>query len=141
MARVVGVILSFALVVGVLAQPAITPKVGSPLRKSILDALRVPVEKRLKQKVIFQVSTLNVVGDWAYVQATPRQPNGKPIYYKGTEFEEAIKEGAFDDGAMSLLKRVGGKWKVIEVAIGNTDFPALDWIQQHHAPRSLIPKD
>lgn len=127
-------------VVGLWAiQVPTTPKVGSPLRKAILDSLRVPVEKQLKQKIVFEVQQLNVVGDWAYVQARPRQTNGKPINYKGTEFEEAIKEGAFDDGAMGLLKKVNGKWKVLEVAVGNTDFPAPDWISQHHAPKSLLP--
>lgn len=121
-------------------QPPTTPKAGSALRKAILDSLRAPVEKKLKQKVVFEVQKLNVVGDWAFMQGTPRQPNGKPINYKNTEFAEAIKEGAFDDGVMGLLQKSAGKWKVVEVAIGSTDYPAPYWIEQHHAPKSLLPQ-
>ena len=35
------------------AQSVYTPEKGTPERKEILDALRLPVERELKQKIVF----------------------------------------------------------------------------------------
>ncbi len=40
------------------AQTVYTPEKGSAERKAILDALRAPVEKELKQKIVFAKSVL-----------------------------------------------------------------------------------
>lgn len=115
-----------------------TPKPGSTERKALMDALRIPVERELKQKVIFEVQHLKVLKDWAFMRGRPLQPNSKPIDYKGTEHEEAIKEGAFDDGIAALLHRRNGKWTVTIHEIGATDVAWDDWDKRFKAPTVIF---
>jgi len=84
---------------------AYTPKQGSPERTAIMDALRKPVEEKLKQKVIFNVSHLKVQDGWAFLYGTPQQPGGKPIDYSITPFKEEYKEGGFDNNFSALLRK------------------------------------
>ena len=121
------------------AQPVRTPKAGSAERTSILDPVRIPVEKVVKVKVKFEVSVLRVSGDWAFVMGRPLQRNGKPIDYTKTRYKESIAAGAFDDGAMALLKREKGKWRILDWGLGMTDFPAGDWVEKRKAPKSILP--
>ena len=104
-----------------------TPKPGSPERKQILDALRAPVEKALKKSVEFKVDHMKVKSDWAFMRGVPRQPGGKKMNYKGTEYQSYIDEGLFDDWICALLKKEGGKWKVVRYVIGATDLPYDGW--------------
>ncbi len=128
-----------ALVAGAFAfQKVQSPKPGSALRKAVLDSLRVPAEKMLKGKVVFQVTKIQVLGNWAFVQGRPLQPNGKPFDYHGTRYQEAIDAGAFDDGILGLLKKSGSKWTVLEWNIGATDWPVEEWARKHHAPMAVI---
>lgn len=48
------------------------PEKGSAERKAILDALRVPVEKQLKQPVIFKIDHLKVQNNWAFLTGRPQ---------------------------------------------------------------------
>src|SRR5262245_22461962 len=82
-------LLSLVVMVEAQTKPS-TPKPGSAERKAIMDALRVPVEKELKKKVVFKVDHLKVLKDWAFLRGVPQQPNGKPMDYKGTAHQEAI---------------------------------------------------
>lgn len=71
-----------------------TPAKGSAERAAILSALRIPVEKDLKQKIVFVTQDFNVQGDWAFVSGEPTTPDGKRPNLKGTAWEEA--EDIFD---------------------------------------------
>jgi hypothetical protein len=104
-----------------------TPKPGSPERKQIMDALRAPVESALKKSVEFKIDHLKVKSDWAFMRGVPRQPGGKKMDYKGTEYQSAIDEGLFDDWICALLKKEKGKWKVAAYVIGATDVPYEGW--------------
>lgn len=116
-----------------------TPSPASAERRQILDALRAPVAKALKQKVVFEVSRLSVLGEWAFLNGVPRQPDGKPIDYSGTPYADAKKEGMFDDGIVALLKRTSkGKWTVVTYVLGPTDVPYVDWDRRYHAPRAIF---
>src|SRR5262245_3042613 len=75
------------------SQP-VTPKSGSPERKAIVDALRAPVEKDLRRKVVFKIDHLKLQDGWAFLIGRPQQPDGKRMDYRGTQYEEAIKDGA-----------------------------------------------
>lgn len=121
------------------AQTPVTPKPGSPERKAILDALRVPIEKELKQKVIFRVSKLSVLKGWAFVTGVPTKPNGKPVDYSKTPHQEAIKAGAFDDSFTGLLHKSGKKWIVRVYNLGATDVVWEGWDKEYHAPRAIFP--
>lgn len=115
-----------------------TPKPTSIERKQILDALRAPVEAELKKDVVFKVDHLKVSGDWAFMRGVPMQPGGKSMNYKGTPYEAAIKEGAFDDGICALLRLEKGKWRVVTYVIGATDVPYVGWDEEFHAPSQIF---
>lgn len=115
-----------------------TPEPGSSERQSIADALRVPVEKELKQKVVFKVEHLRVQGDWAFLKGVPQQPGGGAISYQGTDYQVAIDEGAFDDGIVALLRKREGKWRVVKYVIGATDVPYVEWDKEYKAPSAIF---
>ncbi len=125
----------------ILAQSRLyTPDKGSAERKAITDALRVPVEKKLKQEVIFKIDHLKVQNNWAFLLGTPRRPDGGQIDYRNTPYAEAYKAGAFDDGVMALLHRVGGQWRVVQYVVGATDVAYLGWDRKFHAPSAIFPQ-
>ena len=104
-----------------------TPKPGSPERKQIMDALRAPVEAALKKSVEFKVDHLKVKSGWAFMRGVPKQPGGKKMNYKGTEYQSAIDDGVFDDWICALLKKEKDKWKVVRYVIGATDVVYEGW--------------
>jgi hypothetical protein len=112
---------------------------GSAERKAITDALRVPVGKRLKQEVIFKIDHLKVQSGWAFLLGTPRRPDGGQVDYRNTPYAEAQKAGAFDDGVMALLHKVGGQWRVVQYVIGATDVAYFGWDRKFHAPSAIFP--
>ena len=127
------------LIVPAAAQSVHTPEKGSAERKEILDALRVPVERKLKQPVIFNVDNLNVTGNWAFVGGSPQRPSGGQPDYHGTVYESAIDSGAFDNNIFALLKKTAGKWRVVVHQIGCTDVCYATWWRDHRAPKALFP--
>ena len=122
------------------AQKVYTPEKGSAERTAIFNALRVPVEKDLKQKVSFNAETFNVQGNWAFLSGEPLKADGggRPDY-KNTPYKDAIDAGAFDNNYFALLKKSGGKWKVVTYAIGCTDVCYADWWKTHKAPKAVFP--
>src|SRR6187431_887740 len=73
-----------------------TPEKGSEERKAIADALRVPVEKKLKQTVVFNIDHLKVQDDWAFMLGAPRKAGGGKLDYSKTIYAEAQAAGMFD---------------------------------------------
>ena len=70
---------------------------------------------------------------------TPRRSNGKAIDYMRTPFREAVRDGMFDDGVYALLRKRGGRWRVVIHEIGAMDYSAPDWVRRFGAPRAIIP--
>lgn len=121
------------------SQAPTSPKQGSAVRKAILDSLRPPVEKDLKQKVKFQVDHLKVQGNWAFMTGKSLTAAGKKIDYRKTKYREALEAGAFDDWICALFKKEGSKWKVARFAIGATDVVWDGWYQEFKAPKAIFP--
>ncbi len=121
------------------AQTPYTPEKGSPERKAILDALRMPVERDLKQKVVFVAENFNVLGSWAFVSGTPQNANGGSPDYSRTQYADAVDSGAFDNNFFALLRKTAGKWKVTTYAIGCTDVCYADWWRRYRAPKGVFP--
>jgi hypothetical protein len=103
-----------------------------------MNSLRVPVEKELKQKVVFRIRRLNVQNGWAFLDGVPQQPGGKPVNYTVTRHQTAIEAGAFDDGILALLRTGKGEWRLVVYAIGSTDYPAEYWQQKYKAPPGIF---
>ncbi|HMO79683.1 MAG TPA: hypothetical protein PKD24_02730 [Pyrinomonadaceae bacterium] len=119
------------------AQKIYTPERGSAERKAILDSLRVPVERDLKQKVVFVTDNFNVQGMWAFVSGTPQTPSGGTIRLQGTKFEG--EEDFWDNNFFALLRKTRGKWAVVTYALGCTDVCYADWWRRHRAPKAIFP--
>ena len=135
----VSTFLMFLLVLPCVAQQTpYTPASGSKERKAILDAARPPVEKAIKQKVVFKVQKLRVADGWAYMELQPRQPNGNPINYAKTKFAEDVSVGAFEDQVIALMRKESGKWKIKEYTYGATDYSGEEWAKKYPAAKKLI---
>ncbi len=87
----------------------------------------------------FRVDHLRVRGAWAFLQATPQRPDGRPLDYRGTPYQEARDAGAFDDQATALLRREGAAWRVVAFNLGATDVVWEPWGKEFGAPREIFP--
>ena len=121
------------------SQSSYTPEKGSKERTAIVSALRVPVEKELRQKIQFSIQTIKVQGNWAFINGEPQSAKGGNPDYSITKYADVIEEGAFDNNFQALLKKSGGKWKVVEFAIGCTDVCWMGWDKIHKAPKAVFP--
>jgi len=137
--RILPVFLVLITAATLAAQEAHTPEKGSPERKAILDALRIPVERALKQKVVFVAENFKVQGSWAFVSGRPQNTGGGSPDYSRTEYADAVDSGAFDNNFFALLKKTAGKWKVSTYAIGCTDVCYADWWSRFRAPKAIFP--
>ena len=120
------------------AQEAHTPAPGSAERKAIADALRVPVEKELKQKVVFKIDHLKARGDWAFLRGVPQRPGGGKVDYNATPYRQSIEDGVFDDWICALLRKRAGKWQVVKYVIGATDVVYEGWDAEYNAPAAIF---
>ena len=141
-------LLRFVLCMGALAtcrlcvhaqDKVVQPKAGDPVRKTLFNVMRPTFEKELKQKVVFQVATIRLYNNWAFLSGKPLQANQKPIDYRKTSHQEDIKQGAFDDGYCALLHKINGQWKLVTYNIGATDVTYADWWKRFHAPKAVMP--
>jgi hypothetical protein len=57
-------------------QATTTPEKSSPVRKAIMNSLRVPVERDLKQKIVFVTDDFKILANWAFVSGRPTTPSG-----------------------------------------------------------------
>jgi hypothetical protein len=119
------------------AQRVYTPAAGSPERTEIMDVLRVPAERDLKQSVIFRVQHLKISGDWAFARVVPLQPNGRDIDYRRTKYREQDEEGMFDGEAEALLRKRGGEWQLLEYRFGATDTEVDIWQEKYGFPQAI----
>lgn len=139
--------LAAALVLLVVPRPAsaasqarfTTPKPGSAERKVVLDAARVPIEKDLGEPIVFDVRTLRVTPEWAFVHAVPKQPDGNPIDYSKSIYAQDVKDGAFSGEAAVLLARDAGVWRVMTYSVGFGDVVWDSWDEEFGAPAWLWP--
>jgi hypothetical protein len=121
------------------AQTVRTPEKGSTERKAILDALRIPVERELKQKIVFAADHFNVAGNWTFLGGQPQNASGGQPDYAGTPYQEAKDADMFDNNFFAILKKTGTKWKVVTYAIGCTDVCYADWWRRYKAPKAIFP--
>lgn len=123
-----------------------TPRVGSALRKQLLDTIRVPTEEHLGQPIVFKVNTLRATDNWAFLVAEAIRPDGKPVdYRKSKEFKEdqkatqiGLDAGALYGGVDALLKKEGTRWKIIAITYDATDVHWLDYDKRFGVPRKLV---
>lgn len=126
-------------VTSVLAQKVYTPEKGSAERTAILDTLRKPVEKELKQEIQFVVNDFNVSGNWAFISGEPQTKTGEMPDYSNTVYQEQVEAEMFDNNFFALMKKTGKKWKVVKYFIGCTDVCYANWWEEFKAPKAIFP--
>ena len=93
-----------------------TPKVGSPERTAIADAMRAYAAEHavrpLPHKLVFKIEFLRVDGDYAGFE-------GFPIFADGSD---AIPEYMPDVVYCTFLKKMDGQWQVL-ADLSRTDVP------------------
>lgn len=120
------------------AQSIVLVPRGTPERKAILDVVRVPVERRLGIKVIFEVERLAVFGDWAFAEVHPRTEAGGRIDYRRTRYARDYVPDLDSDLVLALLRRNGASWVVVQEAFLPTDVVWEEWVKSYKLPRRLF---
>ena len=138
MKTLLSVLFLLAPLLGLAQSEPVTPRVGSPERAALMNALREAVVPEVKQKVVFQIEELRILGDWAFLCGMPQNPDGSLPSYRGTKYEEAIREGMFDHTVCALFRKRGGQWTVVEFVLGATDVPWVAWPETHRVPPALF---
>jgi hypothetical protein len=116
-----------------------SPARGSTLRAEILDALRPNIERETGGPVQFVITALNVMGPWAYVDAKPQRPDGRPINWRATKFRQAYEADMFSGLVLALLlQRLDGSWIVVGTFIGPTDVAWYEWVDKYKLPEALF---
>jgi hypothetical protein len=116
------------------------PTLHSAERKAIMDTIRGPVVGELKQQVIFLAKKLAVCRNWAFLEAEPRQPDGRPIDWSLTPYRTAVDEGMCGGHVHALLVKEGRDWRVRIYEICASDVPWVSWAEEYGAPPELFPK-
>ncbi len=118
------------------------PEKTSSEREQIMDALRVPVEKELKQGIKFKVFDLNILDDWAYMGGEPLSKSGGKPNYKGTKYDDPADPDDLENMENridALLQKKGGKWTVVKYNLGCTDVCYALWWKEFGAPKKIFP--
>ncbi len=80
------------------------------------------------QKIVFVIHTLNVMGDWAFINSSLQLANGKPVNWSKTKYREDAKAGDIENNAIGLFRRNSqGQWIVLETSFNATDAWYIEW--------------
>lgn len=110
---------------GVFARPY-SPKAGSGERKDILDALRVPAQKRARQPIVFHNVDIKVENGWAWTLAVARDKSGKKLPLG-------------DLMTCGLLRKINGRWTVLHWGVAGDITIACDAKRRYpQAPRGIF---
>ena len=108
-------------------------------KKAALEALRLPVEKKLTIPVRFEVVDYKTSGNFAFATLTMKHKNGKTMDFKGTPYEKQYAlGGSISDNVFGLLKLENGAWKILTYSLGPTDVPYINWQKDYKAPKELF---
>ena len=104
------------------------------------DAVITAIQTELGMEVMLKVENLRKNNQWAFLTGIPLSKTGERIDYNKTRFAADIREGYFDDGFVALTKKdiKSGNWTLIELSLGATDAPFIDWPEQYRVPKNLI---
>lgn len=121
------------------AQVKVThPGQGTPERIAILDGMRSTTQANLKiPEVQYVVGTINVVNDWAYVSASAKRKDGKPINAKEVCAYEIHGDGCIKN-IEAVLRNVNGTWKIDNYVAGATDVWQMEYCDKKGFPFEVL---
>lgn len=76
--------------------------------------------------------------NWAFVVGQARDGRGGAPNWKITEYRQRIDVDGFEDNLFALLKKSGGKWRVVTYMIGCNDVCYLGWDKKYKAPTAIF---
>ncbi len=137
--RVAALLAGLSLATAAAAADCSVPAPGTAERSAIMDSVREPVQKELKQPVEFIAHQFKVCAQdgesFAFLDAALQRPGGAPLDWSITPYAQ-------DDCSrlvIALLHQTAGKpWTVTELDICPTDVPWEVWPEQYHAPAELF---
>ncbi|MBP7864989.1 MAG: hypothetical protein KA419_03485 [Acidobacteria bacterium] len=118
-----------------------TPKPGSEERKAVMDAVRKPVEAKLKESVMFQADVLNVGHGHAFAILKPLKAatRGPIDWASRPEFAEEVAAEVFSGLIVVLLEQgKNGEWRVLELVWGPSDVCYEPWPGKYKLPEKLF---
>jgi hypothetical protein len=115
-----------AIVVMVLAAPALAAPPSPAERREILDAARPAVMAEVGQAVKFKVSQFNVDANWAVVYGGLLNANGGPIdWQKAPHCNDDL-----DKSLWIVLAKTDARWRVAQLYVCSPEPPY--WIISHY---------
>jgi len=109
-------------------------------KKTALAALAGPVGKKLGTAVQLELNDYQTSGAFAFIDARPKQTNGKPVDYGKTVYQQELAAGKFADRVLGLLQYRNGTWNMLIYTIGTNSIPVEVWVKKYKAPKSLFGK-
>jgi hypothetical protein len=104
-----------------------------------VQVVQAAVERELGVAVMLDVHDQRTDGEWFFLTATPLTPDGNRIDYATTRLADRAMGGEFDDWLCALLRASDQRaWDLVELEIGATDVPFVDWPDRHGVSRELI---
>lgn len=142
MKRIAAIAAVFAML-SACSPPAETPQSGAAQpaseREAILAAVTPVIAADLGQPVLFEPTTLNTKGDWAWIVGAPRTAAGAPIDWATTSHAARAQEGMLDGNDVYVLaQKTADGWSVRDFAVAPTDVAWIEWPQKYGAPRTLF---
>lgn len=80
-------------------------------------------------------------GAHAFVIATVRRPDGRPLDWENTPYADMWAADMMSDLSMTLLEETAGSWRVREHETGPTDVAWFGWMQSHNLPEALFAEE
>ena len=113
-----------------------TPVRGSVERTAIMDALRPPIQRAIREPLLFTQVRLHVQNGWAFVQTVPTSPSGGPVMWR---YNERVDCGEnCTDNVVGLLRWNGARWVLVQYEVGSSEYPYM-WERKYPAPRGIFP--
>jgi hypothetical protein len=137
MVRVLAACVLLAVSAGCMRTGPQTTQVGASTPRL---AVQQAVASRLDMPVTLDVQTATAYRDWVFLAGRPLAGDGRPIDYTRTPFAPDLADGVFDDQFSALVRHraaPGAGWGVVELSIGATDAPFVDWFERYGLPLDL----
>ncbi len=136
-------VICLSLLIAILSVAAVGCRTVSTTERGevtpVLAAIKV-ISEYLQMPVTLQLETFNTHQDWVYLSGLPLTLEGRPIDYRFTPLAEDFAEGFIDDNFVALVRYAAdgsAGWQVVELSIGTTDAPFVDWLERYGLPAEL----
>lgn len=106
--------------------PTEVPK-DSPLRKTLFDLLRPAMEKKTKQKVLFE-GTLRAYKNWAVFTGRTVNADGSSVKFPPMD----------NDDTAALWLRTKDGWRLVDYNGGHSDAFYIIWPEQYGVPKAFF---